>query len=271
MSTISSHNQKGRHPSNPPRPPRIHRSSLYLSSRIDGRPQRQPFLDHVTNDDFLAAYLGYDHVGHLNTLRFSGFILNVFLLYARSSWERKPFDMHLAIVYALQINACAQFTNKVKAFHSAATTELAARSDEAGKAAGGLLDVTERLSNFDFDLIWYSASFRHRSKFEDYLVNQRGVKWLRGLPKPTTYKIPPPVFMEDHKDLEGCLRFVALMQSITAVARPSVWRAKFPGTVQALPEWRVMEEEERREANAAKTAGGQETSTPALGNFRCSR
>lgn len=247
MSTIPPHNQKGRHASKPPRLPRIHRSSLYLSSRIDGRPQRQPFLNHVSNDDFLAAYLGYDYIGHLNTLRFSGFILGVFLLYFSTSYERKPFDMHLATVYALQINACAAFNNKVEAFRSAATTDLAARSEQAGEAALGLLDVTDRLSMVDFYLISHFGSARKRNAFEQYLVKQRGVKWLRGLPMPTTYKIPPPVFMEDHKDLEGCLRFVALMESIRALGRPSVWRAKFPGTVDALPWWRLSKEMENKE------------------------
>ena len=207
MAAIQPHNQKGRHTSKSPRLPRIHRASMYLSSKIDGRPQRQPFLNHVSNDDFLTAYLGYDHVGHLNTLRFSGFILGVFLLFIRTSYEHNPFDMHLATVYALQLNGSTHFPDKVKASLSAATTDLAARSEEAGKAALGMLDVTERLSMVDFYLISYFASAKQRNAFEQYyLVKQRGVRWLRGLPMPTTSVIPPPLLMEDHKDLEGVLK-----------------------------------------------------------------
>lgn len=110
-------------------------------------------MNHATNDDFLAAYLGYDHVGHLYTLRFSGIILGVFLLSLRTSYDHKPFDMHLATAYALQINGFAHFKNKVDAFRNAATTELTTRSEEAGKAALGLLDARERLSMVDFYLI----------------------------------------------------------------------------------------------------------------------
>lgn len=43
------------------------------------------------------------------------------------------------------------------------------------------------------------------------------------------YRIPPLVFMEDYIDLEGVLRFLALLESIKALEKASVWTAKSRG------------------------------------------
>ncbi len=187
----------------------------------------------------MTAYPGYDNVGNLNTLRFSGFILGVFLLLIRTSYGLKPFDMHSATAYALQINSCVRFTKEVTAFRSAAITELTPRSEGAGEAALGPLDVMERLSVVKFYLIARTVNSRQHDAFVQYLSKQRGVEWLRCLRRPSTYKIPPPVFMVDEEDLEGYLRFIALMESIRALAKPSVQRPKFPRTMEAMPYWSI--------------------------------
>jgi hypothetical protein len=81
---------------------------------------RQPFLKHVSNDEFVAAYLGYDNTSDLNKLRFSP---NTWRYLSSYATYKNPSAQYLAVKLIFEIPTAPRFPDQVEAFKDVVRSE----------------------------------------------------------------------------------------------------------------------------------------------------
>ena len=193
---------------------------------------RQPFLQHMSNDDFVASYLGYDCVDELHKLWFHPMCTVIFLKLQSRFADLLRTELFMGLLYIRQLIDCELFGKKVSAFCE--NVESLEAMGEAGAMASSL--VLGVLSSNGY-MVRANAILDHqmltigcgtyREDFIKHLTDKQGIRGVKQLPyfaaRPAT-----PTFMEDKEDLEGAVRLVALVESMRHVSRPTVWKAKFP-------------------------------------------
>ena len=219
------------------RPPRIHRRSLQLYRQAGASPARQPFQQHVSDDEFVAAYLGYDNVRDLNALRFSSAVLGLvpklhtwFLANTRR-WE----GWYLATLAILQYMECGLFKKKITDFRQIIEYQGTPLQHGPLRVAITLLEMVEFLAASNMlgdDAAAFPGPLQelrtHLSEFRAICLLLNGI-----LGKPVVKR---PVFKEDDEDMECVLRYQMLLMSAHEMTKLSVWRRMFPWTVATTEE-----------------------------------
>ena len=218
--------------------PAIHRKSLSLYQRVDGRPRRQPLLDHAGDEDFVAAYLGYENVEDLAKLRFTGFILSLNDRLEDEYMRYSTYDKLLAMAVLLQFLNCACFPATIEAFR---------RMLQDDPLAVGNAGASEILECW---LVFAESSTRPELRFmicrspNTTSIAVSRILYLRGLrssPGPEDVCRLPydqvvvrmPTMSEHEEDLEGVVRIIALTESLKYVSKASVWRNRVPRTLDS--------------------------------------
>ena len=225
------------------RPPRIYRRSHVLYFRIDGPPIRQPFLRHIEDDDFVAAYLGYDKIDGLDKVRLYGLV--IFNYHYRNfgniSWSTR----YLCLLLIFEVLETRHFKWKVSAFKAEVAKVATSIDHEAANFAYFLQDIALHITHVD-QVDPDDQQYRRLATtiLQRYIMSRRGFS-------PST--IPAydraartAVILENTQDLEGLLRAAALLFSGEELTKYSVWSRKFPRTIQERP----------REAEHGSSAGG---------------
>ena len=213
---------------------RLTRPSRALQHRISTPPQRQPFLRHALEDEFLAAYHGFDNVRDLDRYRLSVAMIMIFMMVGKAYTRLEPSSRALSISYLQQVVDCSQFKQK-----STALCEYVHQDLQADQYAAGisvlLLDNARCVAAFDLQQFDQASdlALENRQGFLHWLVEERGVFGLFDLPFPTD-AVPKPMIMDDTEDLEGALRLVALWESMHEVTKASVSKKDFPWTIDEL-------------------------------------
>ena len=208
--------------------PRIYRNSLKLYNRIDARPIRQPLFRYASDDDLVAASMGYDNVADLNKLRL------VFPLIMWPDYDMDP-EYRLisqedeAKVHALlhEIEWFSGYKNKIESF-VLQVSDLEAEGKLSHRAymyAAVIFQV-----NLDLSRPAYSVSRRYEAdKFAYDRRQQDGLKFP--LPDGPAVIVPPVMEGNQEESIEDFLRVALLLESVKAIKKRSVWGRLFPGCV----------------------------------------
>ena len=191
---------------------------------------RQPFLKHISDDDFVTAYLGYDDVQSLDKLRLSSLAILNFVLrgFHDIDWGKR----YLVLKIIFEVLSIRHFKMKLKDFRRLMLDdETRFRTDEWRfmERVFGVAKSTDHVED---------VNNRYRSRamislFMQYIGSRRGyaITWL---PDPGPV-VEAPVFMEDQEDVEGLLKAAALLFSLEGLTKASVWARRYPETIVTAP------------------------------------
>ena len=216
---------------------RMQRPSLALYNKLSARPQRLPFLKHALDDEFLAAYLGYDKVDDFDRFRFSPFMVAVFSNVEIEFPKSDRCSQYRTITYLLQYND-SQLDKKPSKFCVNVYEDLGELDSDAMARCVLLVGSAEVLGKFGVSRLDVSSDriLQQRQTFIDFLAEECGVTGVFDLPW-SVRAFQPPVIREFEGDLEGSLRIAALLESMKANMKPRVWKRKYPATVDEMPAW----------------------------------
>lgn len=189
---------------------------------------RQPFLEHVSNDDFVAALIGYDTVRSLDQIRFCAH-LRFARVYEWLRYRREMFDNQTLILQLMfELLNLPRLDNKVQLFLRILNTdprfpplalELATVCHFIGISTDACGDGAD-----------YFESSEERNAFKE---DMRAISGLEFVQLPSLGPVTrPPMWMRHNQDLEGLLRATAVLFSIVEMTKPSAWMRRFPWTVK---------------------------------------
>ena len=206
---------------------------------------RQPFLRHVAEDeDFLAAYLGYDNIIDLHRLQFSeGCLSNFFQPPLRAD----PLEEYMAIQLIFELTAIDRSKRQPPYHDGMYELQVSLHDKKSPRASmppgsrslGAYLWETAIFAPNDFNAKisgWDPLRGQTKDIFTNYYMpNMHGKTTIVDLPNFGPI-VKPPTFNNsgniERPDIESCLRIAALMHSIPHVTKLNVWRRKWPWTVK---------------------------------------